>query len=116
MKRNILITGTSTGLGLETAILFAQKGYKVFATMRDISKSNALQEKAKVENLDIEIFQLDVTDNTSVETCINEIISKHKQIAILINEMGYGFKLFWSDKMYKSNIAFYAQTKKWQNH
>ena len=91
MKKKILITGTSTGLGLETAILFAQKGYKVFATMRDTSKSNELQEKAIKENLDIEIFQLDVTNNTSVETCINEIIAKYNQIDILINNAGGGF-------------------------
>ncbi len=91
MEKNILITGTSSGLGLETSILFAQKGHKVFATMRDLSKSDALKEKIKKEKLDIEILQLDVTNETSVETCINQIIEKNKQIDILINNAGGGF-------------------------
>ncbi len=91
MKKNIVITGTSSGLGFEASILFAQKGYKVFATMRDLTKSNVLKEKAAKENLDIEVLQLDVTDETSVQTCINQIIEKNKQIDILINNAGGGF-------------------------
>lgn len=91
MKKNIIITGTSTGLGLETAILFAQNGYKVFATMRDVSKSNELKEKIETENLDVEILQLDVTNEASVNGCINEIIEKNKKIDILVNNAGGGF-------------------------
>ncbi|MFX8715938.1 hypothetical protein ABTM38_19910, partial [Acinetobacter baumannii] len=52
MKRNVLITGTSSGLGLETAILFARNGDKVFATMRDLSKKSPLLTRIKTENLD----------------------------------------------------------------
>jgi short-subunit dehydrogenase len=60
-EKNVVITGTSTGVGFESSILFAQNGYKVFATMRDISKSNALKERITIENLDIDILQLDGT-------------------------------------------------------
>ncbi len=91
MKKNIVITGTSSGLGLETATLFAQNGYKVFATMRDLSKSSILKEKIERENLDIEILQLDVTDEVSVTNCINQIIDKVGHIDILINNTGGGF-------------------------
>jgi short-subunit dehydrogenase len=62
MKKNIVITGTSSGVGLSSAILFAQNGYKVFATMRELSKSDNLKESIQNENLDIEILQLDVLD------------------------------------------------------
>lgn len=91
MKKNVLITGTSTGLGFHTAILFAQKGYRVYATMRDLSKSVELKEKAKEENLDIQFLQLDVTSDSSVNKCINEIITKNQRIDILINNAGGGF-------------------------
>ena len=91
MKKNVLITGTSTGLGLESAVLLAQKGYHVFATMRDLSKSNELKKRIENENLDIEILQLDVTSENSVTYCINKIIEKTGSIDILINNAGGGF-------------------------
>ncbi|WP_237706946.1 SDR family NAD(P)-dependent oxidoreductase [Ochrovirga pacifica] len=47
MKKNVLITGTSTGVGLETALLFAQNGYKVFATMRNLKKASALKKSRR---------------------------------------------------------------------
>ena len=59
MKKNVLITGTSTGVGYESAILFAQKGYKVYASMRNLAKADALKEKIESEELNIEILQLD---------------------------------------------------------
>ncbi len=49
MKRNVLITGTSTGVGFESAVLFAQNGYKVYATMRNLKKATELKEKIEAE-------------------------------------------------------------------
>jgi len=91
MKKNILITGTSTGVGFESSILFSQNGFKVYATMRNLEKSDALKEKIAAENLDIEILQLDVTDNTSIKTAVDTIISKDGKIDILLNNAGAGF-------------------------
>jgi NAD(P)-dependent dehydrogenase (short-subunit alcohol dehydrogenase family) len=91
MKKNIVITGTSSGLGLETAILFAKNGHKVFATMRDLSKRSDLIRRIANESLDIEVLQLDVINETSVTTCINQIVDKTGHIDILINNAGGGF-------------------------
>ncbi len=91
MKKNILITGTSTGVGFESAILFAQKGYKVYATMRNLAKATALKEKIDEAKLDIEILQLDVTDNDSIEKTVQSILSQDGKIDILINNAGAGF-------------------------
>ena len=91
MKKIVIITGTSTGLGLETAILFAQKGYKVYATMRNLDKAELIQNRIKGENLDIEILPLDVSSQQSVDDCINKINEKEGKIDILINNAGGGF-------------------------
>jgi short-subunit dehydrogenase len=91
MKKIVLITGTSTGLGLETAVLFAQKGYKVFATMRNLGKSDNLDNRILEENLDIEVLSLDVQNAQSVEDCIHQIIEKAIRIDVLINNAGGGF-------------------------
>ncbi len=45
MKKNVLITGTSTGVGFEASILFAKNNYKVYATMRNLKKADQLKKK-----------------------------------------------------------------------
>ncbi|MEL6657067.1 MAG: SDR family oxidoreductase [Bacteroidota bacterium] len=91
MKKNILITGTSTGVGFESAILFAQAGFKVYATMRNVQKADALKEKIAEGNLAIEILQLDVTDSASIEAAVNAILAQDGKIDILLNNAGAGF-------------------------
>jgi short-subunit dehydrogenase len=91
MKKVVLITGTSTGVWLETAIIFAQKGFKVFVTMRNLEKRYLIQNRIDSENLDIEILPLDVTSSQSIEDCISQIIHKETRIDILINNAGGGF-------------------------
>jgi len=91
MKKNVLITGTSTGVGFQTAILFAKNEYKVYATMRDLKKSDALKSIIEKEDLNIEILQLDVTDIKSIKSAVNKIINQDKKIDILINNAGAGF-------------------------
>lgn len=91
MKKNVLITGTSTGVGFESAVLFAQKGYKVYASMRNTKKSLALQEKIEAENLDIDIVTLDVTDAKTITEAVNFILEKDNKIDLLINNAGAGF-------------------------
>ncbi len=91
MKKNVLITGTSTGVGFETALLFAQNGYKVYATMRNIAKGEVLQQKATEGALDIEILPLEVTDVQSIQAAVNTIIEQDGKIDLLINNAGAGF-------------------------
>ncbi len=89
MKKVVLITGTSSGLGQETALLLAQKNYQVYATMRDLNKASALREKANSDNLIVKY--LDITDNESIVHCVDEIIANEGHIDILINNAGRGF-------------------------
>lgn len=91
MKKNILITGTSTGVGLESAVLFAKKGYKVYATMRNLEKAKDLNEKIKSENLNIEVLELDVTKNDTIQKVVKTIIKQDWKIDILLNNAGAWF-------------------------
>ncbi|WP_281612689.1 SDR family oxidoreductase [Flammeovirga sp. SubArs3] len=91
MKKNVLITGTSTGVGFDSAILFAQNGYKVYASMRNLKKADALKEKAESEHLDIHIIQLDVTDAQSISKAVQTIIDEDGKIDVLVNNAGAGF-------------------------
>jgi NAD(P)-dependent dehydrogenase (short-subunit alcohol dehydrogenase family) len=91
MKKNVLITGTSTGVGFESAILFAYQGFKVYASMRNLAKGHALLEKIEKENLDIELLQLDVSDLKSIQKAVDTIVEKDDKIDVLINNAGAGF-------------------------
>ncbi|MBB3697250.1 SDR family NAD(P)-dependent oxidoreductase [Flammeovirga yaeyamensis] len=91
MKRNVLITGTSTGVGLEASILFAKNGFKVYATMRNLKKADALKDAIEKEQLDIEILPLDVTDLSSIKKAVDTIIANDGKIDVLFNNAGAGF-------------------------
>ncbi len=91
MNKNVLITGTSTGVGFESAILFAQNGFKVYASMRNTAKADLLKEKIEKENLNIEVLQLDVTDIKSIQSALHTIIEKDGKIDVLVNNAGAGF-------------------------
>lgn len=91
MNQIAVITGTSTGLGASTAIKLASEGYRVYATMRDLSKSAALEEATKAAGTSIQIRQLDVSDAASIQACIDAIIATEGKIDIFINNAGAGF-------------------------
>lgn len=86
----ILITGTSTGLGLKTAIAFAKRGDTVYATMRDPAKKTALEQEAEQEKVSLHILTLDVSTSESIEACVQEIIAREGRIDVLINNAGAG--------------------------
>ena len=84
-----VVTGSSSGIGLETAINLAKNGFKTFATMRNTNKSDAIKQRSEAENIPIEILQLDVTDDVSVKNAINSVVEKEGQIDVLVNNAGY---------------------------
>jgi NAD(P)-dependent dehydrogenase (short-subunit alcohol dehydrogenase family) len=86
--KTVLITGTSKGIGLETALKFGRAGYKVFATMRNPEVASDLKQKIKKESLDITISKMDVDSDTSVKQCMDAIIQKHGSLDVLVNNAG----------------------------
>ena len=85
MEKVILITGSSSGIGLETAKLFQSKNWKVAATMRSPEKAEDLQRIA-----DVETFRLDVTDVDSIKAAITGTLEKLGRIDAVVNNAGYG--------------------------
>lgn len=84
----VLITGTSKGIGFESALAFARAGHTVLATMRNPSRSPALAEIAATEKLPIEVSRLDVDSDASVGDGIAGLLSAHPAIDILVNNAG----------------------------
>jgi NAD(P)-dependent dehydrogenase (short-subunit alcohol dehydrogenase family) len=86
----VLITGTSTGIGLSSAIAAAAHGFTTVATMRDLSKDGPLRTAADAAGIDLDIRRLDVVDESSVSKCIADIVADHGALDILVNNAGRG--------------------------
>jgi len=85
---SVLITGTSRGIGLETALAFGRAGHKVHATMRSPERSPQLAEKAAQEKLPIVISAMDVDSDSSVKSAIATIERDYGPIDVLVNNAG----------------------------
>ena len=84
----VLITGTSAGIGLQTAIVLAKAGHSVIATMRNLGRGTALREAIANDRLPISIFQMDVDSDESVASATAAIRSQVGSIDVLVNNAG----------------------------
>jgi len=81
MKKVILVTGASTGLGFATAKALAAQGHTVYGTSRDIKR---------IKDAPFRPLQMEITDDTSVNNAIAEIIKNDGRIDVVVNNAGNG--------------------------
>lgn len=94
MTNVVLITGAATGIGRLTAETLARGGYRVFASMRNIKGRNAehriaLQSMAKAENLSLDVVEMDILQDNSVDAAISEVLEKAGKLDVLIHNAGH---------------------------
>ena len=85
-----IVTGSSSGIGMDTAVTLARNGFLTYATVRNMEKSSIIKTAAEKEKLPIKVVHLDVTDDQSVNNAIRTIDSEDGRIDVLINNAGYG--------------------------
>ena len=90
MDKVALVTGSSSGIGFETSLALARNGYHTFATMRNLGKDEKIKQIIEKEDLSIEILELDVDNEESVNQAIKTISEKKGRIDVLVNNAGYG--------------------------
>ena len=84
-----VVTGSSSGIGFETSLLLSRNGVYTYATMRNLNKSQQINDVAEKENLPLKVLQLDVTDDKSVKDAIRQVKDESSRIDVLINNAGY---------------------------
>ena len=84
----VLITGTSSGIGFETAIVLGRAGHSVFATMRNLERGAALREVVENEQLPVSILKMDVDSDESVDAATSAIGARIGCIDVLVNNAG----------------------------
>src|SRR5260370_12003783 len=88
MSKTILITGASTGFGRDTAETLARAGHTVFASMRDPEGKNRKHAEA-LRKQTIEVVELDVNSDASVDRGVQEGLKRVKRIAVLVNNAAF---------------------------
>jgi NAD(P)-dependent dehydrogenase (short-subunit alcohol dehydrogenase family) len=86
--QTVLITGATEGLGKAAALLLAERGYRVFAAGRSAEKRAQLDARARQQKLPLESLEMDVCDDSSVQSAVAAIYQKSGAIDVLINNAG----------------------------
>ncbi len=84
----IFITGSSTGIGLATAVAFGRAGHDVYATMRNPDRAPELASIAAKERLPIKILPMDVDNDASVGKAVAGVLAESGRIDVLVNNAG----------------------------
>lgn len=94
MQFPIVITGASSGIGRESALFLASKGYRVFATMRDISRGADLVRQSGGL---VELVPLEITDPESIRRCVETVVERAGGIGALVNNAGIQVRGYFED-------------------
>lgn len=89
-SRTVLVTGTSSGIGLATAVGAAVAGWTVIATMRDVAKADRLRAAADAAGVTLEIRQLDVTHGSHATEVIDAVVAEYGALDAVVNNAGAG--------------------------
>jgi NAD(P)-dependent dehydrogenase (short-subunit alcohol dehydrogenase family) len=84
-----VVTGSSSGIGFETSLLLAKKGFRTYATVRNLEKAKAIRDISEKGELPIQVVELDVDSDKSVKDAIARINDESKRIDVLVNNAGY---------------------------
>src|SRR5262249_18617617 len=97
--RIAVITGSSSGFGLPTAVELARTGFRVVASMRDLSRRSRVDEAAAAAGVTakIDVRRLDVTDFGSTSEFVEEVVRDFGRIDVLINNAGFAVAGFAED-------------------
>jgi NAD(P)-dependent dehydrogenase (short-subunit alcohol dehydrogenase family) len=88
-EKTAVITGSSSGIGFETSLLLAKNGFSTYATVRNADKAKALRDISDKGELPIQVVELDVDSDKSVEDAIERINDESRRIDVLVNNAGY---------------------------
>lgn len=93
----VLVTGASSGLGLEASVHLAERGFYVFASMRDPSRRGPLEAEAARRGVHVEVLPLDVTDRTSVRGAVSAVVERAGGIYGVVSNAGIQLRGYFED-------------------
>jgi NAD(P)-dependent dehydrogenase (short-subunit alcohol dehydrogenase family) len=88
----IIVTGSSAGLGLETALRLAQRGFRVYATVRDLASRPSVVAAASERGLELDVLRLDLADAATIESAVEAVAAQTGGVFGLVNNAGVGLR------------------------
>jgi NAD(P)-dependent dehydrogenase (short-subunit alcohol dehydrogenase family) len=105
-----LVTGASSGIGLATALYFAQQGHQVWAGVRNPTTATELSGALEAGRLSVRVVALDVDDAASVQRCVSEVHEQAGGVDVLVNNAGIGgggpiedVPVDWAQSLFQTN-------------
>lgn len=89
---SIVVTGASTGLGLETALHLAGNGFRVFATVRDLASRPDVLDAASERGVKLDVLRLDLADPATIDEAVEAVVDESGGIFGLVNNGGVGLR------------------------
>jgi NAD(P)-dependent dehydrogenase (short-subunit alcohol dehydrogenase family) len=87
----LLITGSSSGIGLATAVAAAGSGYRVVATLRNPASDGPLRAAAAEAGVELEVRTLDVTDEAAIRSTVDGVVADFGRLDAVVNNAGAGY-------------------------
>jgi NAD(P)-dependent dehydrogenase (short-subunit alcohol dehydrogenase family) len=88
----VIVTGSGTGIGLETALTLAAGGFRVFATVRNPEQRAELVAAASARGSELEVLRLDLTDQASIDDAVATVVQSAGGVFGLVNNAGIGLR------------------------
>jgi NAD(P)-dependent dehydrogenase (short-subunit alcohol dehydrogenase family) len=88
----VIVTGSSTGLGLETALHLAGEGFRVYATLRNLAQRDEVLQAAAERGVELEVLRLDLTDQASIGEAVETVVGECGGVFGLVNNAGVGLR------------------------
>jgi NAD(P)-dependent dehydrogenase (short-subunit alcohol dehydrogenase family) len=86
----LLITGTSSGIGLASAVAAARAGFTTVATVRNLDRTEQLRAAAEAAGVALDIRGLDITDAGSIAEAVSGVLDTHGRLDAVVNNAGVG--------------------------
>jgi short-subunit dehydrogenase len=97
MKKSVLVTGASTGLGLETALHLAGQGFDVYASARDETALPVVEEAAARRKVQLHALKLDIREQADIDNAVALMLRQSGGIYGLVDNAGVGLRGFFED-------------------
>jgi len=88
----VIVTGSGTGIGREAALHLAEKGFRVFATVRNLDQRDELVQAASDRGTNVDVLRLDLTDHASIDDAVATVIGRAGGVFGLVNNAGIGLR------------------------
>jgi NAD(P)-dependent dehydrogenase (short-subunit alcohol dehydrogenase family) len=88
----VLVTGATSGIGLETALHLAGLGFRVYAGYRDENNRQPTLDQARQRGVELELVQIDIVDQASIDTAVSRMIAEAGGIYGLVNNAGLNLR------------------------